>query len=103
MKTRIGEKPVSVVSLAFRQLLDHMPNKEAGLVIIGAGQTNLQLANFIEKYEFENIHVFNRSLDKANELALKLKGEAHDLDEMASFDQDFQVVISCTSASGYVS
>ena len=97
-ETRIGEKPVSVVSLAFRQLLQHIPDKDTGILMIGAGQTNQQLANFISKNEFTNVHVFNRTLSKAEELADKLGGKAYRLSELANFKEEFRVVISCTGA-----
>ena len=38
--TRIGQKAVSVVSLAIRQLLAKNPPRDARILIVGAGQTN---------------------------------------------------------------
>lgn len=101
-ETRIGEKPVSVVSLAFRQVLEHMPHHDAGIVMIGAGQTNQQLANFIRKYGYTNVHIFNRSLEKAEALAEKVGGKAYPLSDLAKFKQPFQVVLSCTSSPVHI-
>ena len=101
-ETKISEKPVSVVSIAFRQLLEHIPSKETGILMIGAGQSNQQLANFLKKYEFQNVHVFNRTLEKAEELADKLGGKAYELNELTSFKEPFNIVISCTGANELV-
>jgi len=101
-ETRIGEKPVSVVSLAFRQLMQHLVSKDSGVLLIGAGQTNQLLGNFIKKQGFTNVHVFNRTLEKAQELAEKVHGKAYPLSELASFKEPFQVVASCTSAKGHI-
>ncbi len=101
-ETKISEKPVSVVSIAFRQLLEHIPCKETGILLIGAGQSNQQIANFLRKYGFKNVHVFNRTLDKAKELAEKLEGKAYPLESLESFNESFNIVISCTSSKDLV-
>lgn len=101
-ETRIGEKPVSVVSLAFRQMIEHIPHKNSGVLMIGAGQTNQQLAGFLEKYGFRNVHVFNRTLNKAEELAARLGGRAYPLSKLKDFREEFQVVVSCTGSSDHV-
>lgn len=101
-ETRIGEKPVSVVSLAFRQLQEHLPHRDSGIVMIGAGQTNQQLANFLHKNGYTNVHVFNRTLEKAQELADKVGGKAYELKDLAAFREPFQVVASCTGSHEYV-
>ncbi|MCB0503583.1 MAG: glutamyl-tRNA reductase [Bacteroidetes bacterium] len=101
-ETKISEKPVSIVSIAFRQLLEHLPSKETGILMIGAGQSNQQLANFLKKYDFHNVHVFNRTLEKAQELAEKLGGHAYELNQLSTFKAPFNVVVSCTGANDLV-
>lgn len=101
-ETKISEKPVSIVSIAFRQLLEHLPSKETGILMIGAGQSNQQLANFLKKYDFHNVHVFNRTLEKAEELAVKLGGHAYELNQLPTFKTPFNVVVSCTGANDLV-
>lgn len=97
--TRIGEKSVSVVSLAIRQLLAKNPSKDARFLIVGAGQTNTLVGKFLLKYGFENFTVFNRSLDNAQQLAAMLDCEAATLDELADYQQGFDVLIACTGAT----
>ena len=57
-KTKIGEKPVSVVSLAIRKLLQSNLPKDAKILLVGAGQTNILVAKFLKKYQFTNVTVF---------------------------------------------
>lgn len=99
-ETKIGEKPISVVSLAFRSLLEnHIPNT-ANLLIIGAGQTNNLMANLLIKFGFENVAVYNRTLHKAEDLASRFKnGKAYSLEQLPNHKESFDVIISCTGAS----
>jgi glutamyl-tRNA reductase len=97
--TRIGEKPVSIVSLAVQSLLALKPNKSAKILMVGAGQTNLLVSKFLKKHGFTNFTVFNRSLDKALQLALALEGKAFALDQLPSFKEGFDILIVCTGAT----
>jgi glutamyl-tRNA reductase len=101
-ETKIAEKPISVVSIAFRQILDHLPTKDTPILMIGAGQSNVQLTNFLVKYGYDNIHIFNRTIEKAQVLAEKTKGKAYPLSELPHFKEHFNVVISCTGAKEYI-
>ena len=74
--TRIGDKPVSIVSLAIQKLLKSNLPKDARILLIGAGQTNALAAKFLAKHHFENVTVFNRSLDKAQKIAATVNGKA---------------------------
>lgn len=97
--TRIGQKPVSVVSLAIRQLLAKKPSKDARILIVGAGQTNTLVGKFLLKYGFENYAIFNRSLENAQALATMLSGKAYSLDELTTYDKGFDILIACTGAT----
>lgn len=98
-QTQIAQNPVSVVSLAYRKMrevqLDHQPN----ILIIGAGQTNQTMAQYLKKAPFGKVTVFNRTLSKAEHLAATLKGTAKPLSELATFSEPFDIIISCTGAS----
>lgn len=100
--TPIARNPVSVVSLAYRQLRSMQVKKEARFLIIGAGQTNTNLCKYLHKHGFRNFTVFNRSLDKAQELATNLGGLALPLSELSSFDKGFDVLVACTAASDHL-
>lgn len=97
-KTRIGEKPVSVVSLAIQKLLQSDFPKTGKLLLIGAGQTNLLVSKFLKKYEYKNVTVFNRSIERANSLAEMLKGDAFLLEDLKNYQAGFDGIIICTGS-----
>jgi len=97
-ETRIGEKPVSVVSLAIQKLLATNFPKNGKLLLVGAGQTNLLVSKFLKKHEFQNVTVFNRSIEKANSLANMLDGEALLLSELENYSGGFDGIIICTGS-----
>jgi glutamyl-tRNA reductase len=98
--TRIGQKAVSVVSLAVRQLLAKNPPRDARILIVGAGQTNTLVGKFLLKYGFQNCTVFNRSEPNAIALAAMLgKGAAYTLDKLPAYDKGFDILIACTGAT----
>lgn len=98
-RTRIGEKPVSVVSLAIQSMLAlHIP-RTARFLIVGAGQTNNLVAKFLIKNQFEHFTVANRTLSRAQELAATLKGQALALNELRGYKEGFDVLIACTGAT----
>lgn len=98
--TRIGEKPVSVVSLAFRTLMERNFFKYANLLIIGAGQTNNLMANLLTKNGAQNVTVYNRTLSKAEDLAQRFEnGKAFPLDKLMHHKGDVDVILSCTGAN----
>jgi len=97
-KTRIGEKPISVVSLAIQKLLQSQFPKEGKLLLIGAGQTNLLVTKFLKKHQFQNVTVFNRSIAKAKSLANMVKGEAFTLEDLKTYQSGFDGIIICTGS-----
>jgi glutamyl-tRNA reductase len=101
-ETRIGEKPVSVVSLAYREMLNSGICPDAKLYMIGAGQTNHLMANLLVKYGFKNVKVFNRSLEKANELAQRFPGgQGYTLEALDTCEApDF--LVTCTGSAEYI-
>ncbi len=97
--TKISQNPVSVVSLAYRQIRDLNMNKNSRVLIIGAGETNKNIAQYLKKHGFSNFVVFNRTLEKAQTLAKKLNGEAYALADLVNYKKGFDVVITCTGAT----
>ena len=97
-KTRIGEKPISVVSLAIQKLIQSDFSKTGKLLLIGAGQTNLLVSKFLKKYEYQNVTVFNRSIERANSLAEMLKGDAFLLEDLKTYQEGFDGIIICTGS-----
>lgn len=98
--TRIAEKPVSVVSVAYRLLKSQKTTPEARILLIGAGQTNKLFSKYLRKHGSTNFTVFNRTLSKAEELAAELGGTALPLEQLTSYNKGFDVIITCTGAAG---
>jgi len=97
-KTKISEKPISVVSLAYRKLKSFKISYDARFILIGAGETNNLLAKYLSKHGFKNLSIYNRTLEKAALLALELNGNAFQLEELKTRKEGFDVLITCTSA-----
>ncbi len=98
-QTRLGEKSVSVVSLAVKELLKTKLPKNARILMIGAGQTNMLVSKFLAKYGFTNVSVFNRTFEKAEQLARMTGGSAYKFNELESYQQGFDCLIACTGAT----
>jgi len=101
-ETDIAKNPVSVVSLAYRQLRELGIKNDARILIVGAGETNTKMANYLQKHKFANFTVFNRTLEKAQVLATMLNGTALPLSELRNYSSGFDVLIVCTSASNSI-
>ncbi|MFT6359116.1 MAG: glutamyl-tRNA reductase [Saprospiraceae bacterium] len=98
-QTKIGEKPVSIVSLAIQKLRQaHLP-KDARIVMVGAGQTNRLVAKFLKKMSFPNITIFNRTLAKAKQVASIMDAEAHPLSNLPKYTGGFDCLIVCTGST----
>lgn len=100
--TKISKNPVSVVSLAYRKIRDLNMSKNSRVLIIGAGETNKNITQYLKKHGFSNFVVFNRTLEKAQTLAKKLNGEAYTLADLVNYKKGFDVVITCTGATNPV-
>jgi glutamyl-tRNA reductase len=97
--TNISKNAISVVSLAYRKLKDLKLCNNARVLIIGAGETNRTISKYLQKHKFSNFAVFNRTLAKAQQLAVDLNGEAFTLEGLKTYNQGFDVIITCTSAT----
>ena len=99
--TDIGKNSVSVVSLAMQEMQKHHLPKDARFLIVGAGQTNNLVAKFLNKKEYSDFKVFNRSINNAKILAKKLgnEEEAYTLEDLKQYKDGFDVMVVCTSAA----
>ncbi len=97
-KTRIGEKSVSVVSLAFRKLQETEVPASARFLIVGAGKTNRLFSKFMLQHKYQNVVVFNRSIGNAELIADRLGAEARMLSELENYEGDFDVMVVCTAS-----
>jgi len=96
--TDIAKNPVSIVSLAYRQLKNCGIKNEARILFIGSGETNTAMASYLQKHKFANFTVFNRSISNAKKLASSLNGSAFELSELENYKNGFDVLIVCTAS-----
>lgn len=97
--TKIGEKPLSIVSLAIKRMLSINPDPNQKVLLVGAGETNRLVGKFLKKFDFSNITIFNRSLDNAKELSNMLGAQAYHISELASYDKGFDIMVVCTGST----
>jgi glutamyl-tRNA reductase len=97
-RTRISEKPVSVASLAYRELVQRGMAENKTFLVIGAGETNWKLLDYLKKSGTNSFHIFNRTYLKARELAARVSGVAYTLDELNQFSIPFDAILICTSS-----
>lgn len=99
-QTRIGDKPISIVSLAIQKLLRANLPKQARILLVGAGQTNALVAKFLNKHHFTHVTVFNRSIEKAQALSDLISGTpAQALTALPAYTAGFDCMIVCTGAT----
>lgn len=97
--TLISQKPISVVSLAYRKLRDFKTPLSARVLIIGSGKTNTLFSKYLIKHGYHNFTIFNRTPENATELATELSADAYGLDQLASYTGGFDLLITCTGSS----
>ncbi|MHA4896756.1 glutamyl-tRNA reductase [Pedobacter sp. PWIIR3] len=97
--TNISKNPVSIVSLAYRKLRDLKMCANSRLLIIGAGETNRNIAQYLKKHKYSNFSIFNRTLESAEHLAKELNGTAYPLTALENYSEGFDVIITCTGAT----
>lgn len=100
--TPVARNPVSVVSLAYRKLKNMHVKKDSRILVIGAGQTNTSMCKYLRKHGFTDFNIFNRSFANAEVLAQMVGGKAHTLDKLYTFEEGFDVLITCTASSGHL-
>ncbi|NBB88548.1 MAG: glutamyl-tRNA reductase [Bacteroidetes bacterium] len=96
--TRIGEKSVSVASLASSMLFEKGLTPADPVLLVGAGETNTIIAKVLKKKGYKDITVFNRTLPKAQFIANLTEGKAFSLDQLPGHPRPWKAMIVCTSA-----
>jgi glutamyl-tRNA reductase len=98
-ETSIGEKPISVVSLGVKKLLELELSTSAGIILVGAGQTNKLVLSHLRKKGFLNISIYNRTEAKAKALASSVKGTVGTIEQLPDHPYEFDCLIACTGAT----
>ena len=101
-ETQIATKPISVVNLGFKRLLERDIHEGQSVVYIGAGTTIEAIAGNMKSMAFKSIKVFNRTHEKAQTLASAIGGEGFSLDHLASEIEHFDIIITCTGSDGSI-
>jgi glutamyl-tRNA reductase len=97
-ETKISEKAVSIVSIAFQMLKEINFSKDARVLVIGAGVTNTAMIRFLRDFGVSDFYIYNRSLHKAEMLAQEVGGKAYPLSKISEHQNGFDLLVSCTSS-----
>lgn len=97
--TGIGEKPLSIVSLAMQKLLAQQVDTASRILMIGAGETNRLMAKFMHKNNYTNAAIFNRNLDNAAEISELLDSPAYHLKDLKNYRKGFDVIVVATGST----
>jgi len=100
-ETKIGERALSIVSLAIRTMLEKINGHGQKVLLVGSGETNQLVGKFLKKYKFSNIEIYNRTIDNAKTLAETLSASSLHLSQLSEA-RDFDIIIICTSANRVV-
>lgn len=96
--TKLGENSVSIAYAAIKiseQFFDNYENLTA--LIIGAGQTGELAAKTLQKKGTGKILIANRTLSKAQNLAVNVGGYAMPLNQLAQHIHEADIIVSATS------
>ena len=96
--THVAHNPISVVSLAFRELLKLNLPKSTRILVVGAGQTNTVLATYLKKKGYSHFVVVNRSVENGEKLAQSLHAPFLPLSELGHSTLPFDLLLYCTGA-----
>ena len=103
IETAIGESPASVPSAAAalaQQVFEGLDGRR--VVLVGAGRTSELTARNLRSRGATIATVVNRTVDRAERLASSLGAGAASLGELATALADADIVVSSTSAPGFV-
>ena len=100
--TDLAKKPVSVVSIAWEQFRKHELPTNARILLIGAGQIIRNFTKFLSENGYTQLTFANRTLENALALTQSAGGKALELDELQSFTEGFDALISCTGSADVI-
>ena len=81
-ETDIARRSVSVNALGWKAFREWGLRKDAPVLMIGAGQTHANIARYLVKEGYTNVHVLNRTEDRAEALAASRGWTWADLDTL---------------------
>ncbi len=96
--TSIGDRLVSVVSLAVKRLQDFKLRKDAKFVLVGAGSTIQLVLKHLTKRGYHNFTIYNRTLAKAEKIGKPMGAQVGTLDQLSEHKEHFDCLIACTGS-----
>jgi len=100
--TSIAAKPVSVVSLAYHNLIEKNVDLNARILVIGSGVTNTNMCRFLKEQGYKNFTIFNRTLANAEVLARFTGGVAKSLSDLTNYKSGFDLLVTCTGSTASI-
>tara|TARA_B110000879_G_scaffold123525_1_gene163376 strand:- start:1427 stop:2656 length:1230 start_codon:yes stop_codon:yes gene_type:complete len=98
--TTIGSKPVSVNSLGWLSMAEWGLEKEAPILMIGASQTNRNVARFMKESGYHNVTILNRSGSPAQQLASEFQWKWDTLETLPHhLKRGPRAIVICTSST----
>lgn len=99
--TEIGTGKQSLSGVAY-QLINDVIKKEDAITIVGVNENTKIIAKKLKQSGFVNLNFINRTLYKAEELAVKYSGTAYCLDRIEEPLAKSKCLFSCTGSPDYV-
>ena len=98
-ETAIGHCPVSVAFSSLKMAQHHgIDLAHSRVLIIGAGQTAELLLKHCQQLGTSDIHIVNRTLANAEQLAKQYQAHAHDLTELATLIPQVDMIIGAAES-----
>lgn len=101
-ETQIAQNPVSVVSLAYRKMREQEIDPKPRVMMIGAGQTNQTMGQYLRKAPYGELTVYNRTHSKAEDLAEIMQGKGKPLSDLSEHSSGFDIMITCTGSENSI-
>jgi len=97
--TDISSKPVSIASVAMKQLKRDAGDLEGKrALLIGAGEMTVLTARYLMR-EGVSITIMNRTRAKAEEIATEFDAQVIDFEELSAVLNEFELLVSATGAT----
>jgi len=101
-ETNLSKKPVSIVSIAWNEFRKKQFPHQSRILCVGAGQIIRNFVKFLGENNYSNVHVVNRSLENAEQVARLAAGTASTLSDLTAQIPAADVLIVCTGSQEYI-
>jgi glutamyl-tRNA reductase len=93
---------VSIVSIAWNEFRKKQFPHQSRILCVGAGQIIRNFVKFLGENNYSNVHVVNRSLENAEQVARLAAGTASTLSDLTAQIPSADVVVVCTASQEYI-